>query len=103
MVAAVRPRTSWLGHVARAAAVVLAVAGGVAIGLALPDHDATPTVADSGTDVTTATVASNGTGTTLPLSSGYEEAELDDSDFGSTGITLAGYSEDAQSLSLPLQ
>lgn len=95
MVASTGPSRGWMGNLARAAAVVVAVAGGVGIGLALPGHRADQTVADNGGATAVATVNSPA------IASGYEEAELDDGDAGITGITLAGYNED--SLSLPLQ
>jgi len=98
VVASGKPRTGWMGNFARAAAVVLAVAGGVAIGIALPDHQSVQIVA--GNDSSTTAAATGNALSSAPI---YEEAELDDGDLGTTSITLAGYSEDAQSLSLPLQ
>ena len=94
VVASTGPSRGWMGNVARAAAVVVAIAGGVAIGLALPEHHADQTVAGNAAPTV-------GAGNGPAISSGYEEAELDDGDTGVTGITLAGYNED--SLSLPLQ
>jgi hypothetical protein len=85
-VASLRPRRGWMGSLARAAAVVLAVAGGVAIGFSLPHNDAA------------VTVAANDVG------EAQADAVADDPELlqeGNSGILLAGFSEDP--LSLPLQ
>jgi hypothetical protein len=85
--AAARPRTSWMGNLARAAAVVLAVAGGVAIGVALPERQ-------SGTSEVV--VADAQIGNELPLTLAYDEADETDG-----GVTLASFVED--DYGLPLQ
>jgi len=83
-----RPRTSWMGNLARAAAVVLAIAGGIAIGTSLPGRDAGHSIA----------VAEEETGIESPLTLAYDEA--DETDTGSD-VTLASFVED--DYALPLQ
>jgi hypothetical protein len=87
VMASAPPRRSWVIGLARAAAVLLAVAGGVAIGVALPDRNAGETV------------AANDVGDAMSYALAYDDTEF--AAEGDTGILLAGYSEDA--LSLPLQ
>ena len=82
-----RPRMAWMGNLARAAAVVLAVAGGVAIGTALPER---------GSGSSSVEVADNETGTELAFTFGYDDTDATDSD-----LMLAGYVDDG--LGLPLQ
>jgi len=89
VVTATRPRTSWMGSLARAAAVVLAVAGGIAIGTALPGRNA---------DRSEVTVADNEIGIESPLTLAYDEAE--ETETGSD-VTLASFIED--DYALPLQ
>jgi hypothetical protein len=86
-VSSLQPRRGWMGSLARAAAVALAVAGGVAIGFSLPHDDAA------------VTVAANDFGDAQAYAIAYDDIEFLQE--GSAGIVLAGYSDDA--LSLPLQ
>ena len=95
MVASTGRRSAFsMTNLARAAAVVLAIAGGVAVGTAIPGQRGTQTqtVADNGATTRVANASD------VPFATAYEDAELAD---GDGSITLAGYSED--SLSLPLQ
>jgi negative regulator of sigma E activity len=85
-----RPRAGWMGNLARAAAVVLAVAGGVAIGVTLPERQ-------SGQSQEVA-FADGEFATQLPLTVAYEDADETGTD---SGVTLAGYIED--DYGLPLQ
>jgi hypothetical protein len=91
IVAAVaRPRTSWMGNLARAAAVVLAIAGGIAIGVALPERQSDQPQEVAFTDGDFATQ--------VPLTVAYEDVDETGTD---GGVTLAGYIED--DYGLPLQ
>jgi hypothetical protein len=89
VVSTARTRTSGMGNLARVAAVVLAVVGGIAIGTALPNREP---------DQSEVTVAENEIGAELPLTVAYEDL---DAAGGDLDVTLASYVEDG--FELPLQ
>lgn len=84
---AARPRTSWMGSLARAAAVVLAIAGGVVVGTALPERHAVQSEIE---------MADAEIGSDVVPTLAYDEADENDND-----VTLASFVED--DYGLPLQ